>query len=283
MCAGFLYRPEKNLKHQIKSIIAVTVCSLLASRMAAAQQAAPSQPGSWLQDTKITIGLGVGRMARYAGSDEYRAVPVPVLKIVSPSGFFLDSTQGAGYRHDISDTLFASAAIGYDAGRKDSSDGLRSGSDKLKGMGEIKGSVLANLEAGIKLGGSSSFSVGLSQALSNRERGISYHAQLSSTVLKLEKDNVTVSGAAYFGSAKYNQTFFGVTALQSRNSGYAQYKAESGLNALNASVVWTHSFNRTWSVSTMVGATHYVQKAADSPLVLAKTNYSGFTSVNYSF
>ncbi|WP_175500982.1 MipA/OmpV family protein [Collimonas sp. OK412] len=271
------------MKHQIKSIIAVTVCSLLASRMAAAQQAAPSQPGSWLQDTKITIGLGVGRMARYAGSDEYRAVPVPVLKIVSPSGFFLDSTQGAGYRHDISDTLFASAAIGYDAGRKDSSDGLRSGSDKLKGMGEIKGSVLANLEAGIKLGGSSSFSAGLSQPLSNRERGISYHAQLSSTVLKLEKDNVTVSGAAYFGSAKYNQTFFGVTALQSRNSGYAQYKAESGLNALNASVVWTHSFNRTWSVSTMVGATHYVQKAADSPLVLAKTNYSGFTSVNYSF
>lgn len=283
MCTGFLYQPERNLKHQIKSIIAVTVCSLLASRMAAAQQAAPSQPGSWLQDTKITIGLGVGRMARYAGSDEYRVVPVPVLKIVSPSGFFLDSTQGAGYRKDISDTLFASAAIGYGAGRKDSNDGLQSGSDKLKGMGEIKGSVLANLEAGIKLGGSSTFSVGLSQPLSNRERGISYHAQLSSTVLALEQDNATVSGAAYFGSAKYNQTFFGVTALQSRNSGYAQYKAESGLNALNASVVWTHSFNRTWSVSTMVGATHYMQKAADSPLVLAKTNYSGFTSVNYSF
>jgi outer membrane scaffolding protein for murein synthesis (MipA/OmpV family) len=283
MCAGFLYRPEKNLKHQIKSIIAVTVCSLLASRMAAAQQTAPGPSGSWLQDTKVTIGLGVGGMARYAGSDEYRAVPVPVLNVVSPSGFFVDSMKGVGYRHDIGDALFASAAIGYDAGRKDSNDGLRSGSDKLKGMGEIKGSVLANLEAGIKLGGSSSFSVGLSQALSNRERGISYHAQLSSTVLKLEKDNVTVSGAAYFGSAKYNQTFFGVTALQSRNSGYAQYKAESGLNALNASVVWTHSFNRTWSVSTMVGATHYVQKAADSPLVLAKTNYSGFTSVNYSF
>ncbi|AMO97052.1 mltA-interacting MipA family protein [Collimonas fungivorans] len=271
------------MKHQIKSIIAVTVCSLLASRMAAAQQVTPSQPGSWLQDTKITIGLGVGATARYAGSDEYRAVPVPVLNIVSPSGFFVDSLQGAGYRYDISDTLFASAAIGYGAGRKDSNDGLQPGSDKLKGMGEIKGSVLANLEAGIKLGRSASFSVGLSQPLSNRERGISYRAQLSSTVLALAKDKVSVSGTAYFGSAKYNQAFFGVTALQSRDSGYAQYKAESGLNALNASLVWTHSFNQTWSVSTMVGATHYVQKAADSPLVLDKTNYSGFTSVNYSF
>ncbi|AIY43329.1 Outer membrane protein V [Collimonas arenae] len=271
------------MKHQIKSIIAVTVCGVLTSRVAMAQQVTPASSKSWLQDTQITIGLGAGAMARYAGSDEYRAVPVPVLNIVSPSGFFFDAMQGAGYRYDISDMFFATAAIGYDAGRKDSNDGLQPGSAKLKGMGEIKGSVLANLEGGIKLGRIGALSVSVSQPVTNRDHGLTYKAQLSSTVLDLAKDKVSVSGAAVFGDAKYNQTFFGVTALQSSNSGYRQYTAKSGLNAMTASVVWTHSFNKTWSVSTMLGATHYMQKAADSPLVLAKTNYSGFTTVNYSF
>jgi outer membrane protein len=271
------------LKHQIKVIIAVAVYGVLASRMAAAQQVAPAQSRTWLQGSQITVGLGAGVTARYAGSDEYRPVPVPVFKLVTPSGFFVDSMQGAGYRYDINEMFFASAAIGYDAGRKDSDDGLQPGSAKLKGMGEIKGSVLANLDAGVKLGRIGTFSVGVSQPLSNRERGLNYHAELSSTVLSLANDKVSVSGAVYFGDAKYNQTFFGVSALQSRNSGYAKYTAESGLNAANASIVWTHSFNQAWSLSTMLGATHYMQKAANSPLVFAKTNYSGFTSVNYSF
>ncbi|PFH08867.1 outer membrane scaffolding protein for murein synthesis (MipA/OmpV family) [Collimonas sp. PA-H2] len=271
------------MKHQTKSILALALYGVLASRAALAQQAAPAPSKSWLQDSQVTIGLGAGGMARYAGSDEYHVVPVPILKIVTPSGFFVDTMEGAGYRYDINDMFFASAAIGYGAGRKDSDDGLQPGSAKLKGMGEIKGSVLANIEAGIKLGRIGTLSLAISEPVSNRERGLSYRVQISSTVLELAKDKVSVSAAAMFGDAKYNQTFFGVNAVQSRNSGYAQYTAESGLNAVNASLVWTHSFNRTWSLSTMLGATHYMQKAADSPLVQAKTNYSGFATVNYSF
>jgi MipA family protein len=270
------------MKHQIKSIIAIALYGVLAPRMAIAQQA-PAPSTSWLQDSQVTIGLGVGAMARYAGSDEYHAVPVPVLNIVTPSGFFVDTMQGAGYRYDINDMFFATAAIGYGAGRKDSDDGLQPGSSKLKGMGEIKGSALANISAGVKLGRIGTLSLAVSQPVSNRDRGLSYQAQISSTVLTLAKDKVSVSAAAMFGDAKYNQTFFGVNAIQSRNSGYAQYTAESGLNAMNVSLVWTHSFNKTWSVSTLLGATHYMQKAADSPLMLDKTNYSGFTTVNYSF
>ena len=273
------------MKHQIKLLAATALCGVFAARMAVAQQVTQSQPqsGSWLQDSKVTIGLGAGVAPRYAGSNEYRMLPVPVLNIVTPSGFFVDSLQGAGYKHDIGDLFFASAGIGYGVGRKDSNDGLLPGSAKLKGMGEIKGSVLANLDLGVKLGHVATFTVGASQPLSNRERGLSYHAELSGTVLTLAKDQVSVSGTAEFGSAKYNQTFFGVTAEQSRNSGYAAYKADSGLNALTSSIVWTHSFNQTWSVSTVLSATHYMQKAADSPLMLDKTNYGAFTTVNYSF
>ncbi|AMP01460.1 mltA-interacting MipA family protein [Collimonas arenae] len=273
------------MKHQIRLLAVVALSGIFASRMAAAQQVTQSQPqsGSWLQDSKVTLGLGAGVASRYAGSNEYRMVPVPVLSIVTPTGFFVDSLQGAGYRRDIGDLFFASAGIGYGGGRKDSNDGLLPGSAKLKGMGEIKGSVLANLDLGIKLGHVATFTIGASQPLSNRERGLSYRAELSGTVLTLAKDQVSVSGSAEFGSAKYNQTFFGVTAEQSRNSGYAAYKADLGLNALTSSIVWTHSFNQSWSVSTMLSATHYMQKAADSPLVLDKTNYGGFTTVNYSF
>src|SRR5450830_627165 len=120
------YLPERNLKHQIKLLAATALCGVFAARMAAAQQVSQSQPqsGSWLQDSKVTIGLGAGVAPRYAGSNEYRMLPVPVLNIVTPSGFFVDSLQGAGYKHDIGDLFFASAGIGYGVGRKDSNDGL---------------------------------------------------------------------------------------------------------------------------------------------------------------
>lgn len=274
------------MKYQIKSVLFIcgaAICAVFASPVTMAQQSSEATASNWLKDTQITIGLGAGVMPRYAGSNEYRAVPVPVLNVTSSSGFFVESLQGVGFRHDINDILFASASIGYDAGRKESNSGLSPGSAKLRGMGEIKGAAVANIEAGVKLGSIGNFSIGISEPLSDRERGMTYHAQLSTPVLVSSQDNVSVSGGVVFGSAKYNQTFFGVTATQSAHSGYVQYKSGAGVNAVNAALSWTHSFNATWSVSSMVGATHYQKEAARSPLVFAKTNYSAFTTLNYSF
>jgi len=109
-----------------------------------AQQASPAPPDT----TAVSVGLGVAYMPRYAGSDEHVVAALPVLTVTTPWGGFIDGVQGIGYRHRLGDTFFASAALSYDPGRTDANEKFKPGSNQLKGMGDIKASVLVNAELG---------------------------------------------------------------------------------------------------------------------------------------
>lgn len=245
-----------------------------------AQQATANTPES---STKITLGLGAAYVPRYAGSDQYTGVALPVISVVTPWGGFIDTLQGIGYRRNLGDSFVASAAIGYDGGRKDSNEHFKQGSDFLKGMGEVKGAALLNLSLGYRFTPNLSVSVGASQPLSNRDRGRTYNAKIDATVMTMPKDKLAVSGSAHFGSADYNQTFFGVTTAQTASSGFHTYTPGSGLYAVKGAVTWTHAFNANWSLLAATEATRYMSKAGDSPIVKARTNYGTMAAVNYTF
>ncbi|WP_432207794.1 hypothetical protein [Burkholderia pyrrocinia] len=67
----------------------------------------------------------------------------PSFSAVFSNGFFISSTGGAGYRYTSPRGIFVSASIGYAGGRKDSISFSGEGSDDLKGMGNVPGSVIA--------------------------------------------------------------------------------------------------------------------------------------------
>jgi MipA family protein len=210
-------------------------------------------------------------------------VPLPVVSIVTPSGFTFDTTQGIGFQHLFADRVFIQSVITYDGGRKDHNDGIQSGSDELRGMGDIKGVALANLYVAYQFTPRISIGVGTSQPLTDRARGFTYQGRFDATVLELPKDRVTISGSANFGNASYNQTFYGVTAEQSANSGFLQYKAGSGLYALKSSVTYVHQVDKNWSVIASVALTRFTSKAADSPIVKSNFNYAAVGAVKFSF
>ncbi|CAJ0819288.1 hypothetical protein LMG19087_03717 [Ralstonia wenshanensis] len=247
--------------------------------------------GMWLSPSSVyadessySLSLHAGVAPRYQGSKEYTVTAGPGFRADFGNGWFIDPTQGgAGYALRFLNGMFASAALSYDPGRSDTNRYGRPGSDHLKGMGTVKGSLLGVFTVGGKLIGDISGSATLEVPITHRERGWSGHVDLAAPVVSWGSDKITVSPSLRFGSGKYMQTYFGVTPQQSANSGFAQYSASSGLQAATLTVAWTHTFSRHWAVQTAVGTSRLLGNAAKSPIVQNKQSYFGGTGVVYTF
>lgn len=248
-----------------------------AAPLATPAYAAPAES----ERSSLTISGGVAATAEYLGSDEVRARPVLAIDYQSANGFFASTARGLGYGTKLGG-FTVSGALGYDAGRSDEKENLRSGSDYLRGMGEIKGSTVAYISIGYDLG-PVHLKVSSAQALSNRERGNTYQFGASMPVMKTASDQVTVGLGAKFGDSKNTQTFYGVTAAQSNTSNFQQYHPESGLQNVNLGINWNHVLNKEWSVRTSAGVARLEGDAAKSPIVTRRTSPALLVAVNYKF
>ncbi|WP_321891892.1 MipA/OmpV family protein [Burkholderia cenocepacia] len=231
----------------------------------------------------LTIGAGVGLAPRYLGSDQSRFVPVPYLNVTTPSGIYFDTTRGAGYKFDLPRNFYIDGSINFAVGRKDSNATYGSGSDALRGMGNIPNAPVATVMAGYRFMGAGSVSVAGDFPLSNRRIGDSWRAAVKLPLMVTPTNVVTTQAVAHIGSADYNQTMWGVNASQSVASGFRQYGIGSGFNAVDFGLTWTHLFNRHWSMSTSGKVTHLVGDAGNSPIVFQRVSLSVATIAAYKF
>jgi outer membrane scaffolding protein for murein synthesis (MipA/OmpV family) len=229
----------------------------------------------------LVAGVGLAYVPEYAGADRSRVVPLPFLERNYANGFFLSTQRGIGYQAAVGDVKL-SAALGYDGGRDDHKKNFFSGSDALKGMGDIDGSAQAVLSAAYQLG-----PVGLSlttrQNLGHRDYGATYTLGLSGSLYASAGDQVGWGLSAQYGDSKHAQTWFGVTAAQSAASGYRAYHAGAGVEQVTAGVHWNHVIDSNWSVRSAAGLTRLTGDAADSPLTRRKTTPMLMTALMYRF
>ncbi len=248
-------------------------------------------PGIWLSPSQVlaaessySLSLNAGVAPRYQGSKQYTVTVMPGLRAEFGNGFFIDPTRGgAGYATHFANGMFASAAVSYDPGRADESRYGRPGSDDLRGMGSVKGSLLGAFTVGGRIVGETTASATLEVPISNRDRGWSAHVDVAAPVYSWGANKITVSPSLSFGSRKYMQTYFGVTPQQAADSGFAPYTADSGLQAASLTVAWKHTFSRNWAMQAAVGTTRLLGNAAKSPIVQNKQSYFGGTGIVYTF
>ncbi|KVL46547.1 hypothetical protein WT01_36350 [Burkholderia cepacia] len=231
----------------------------------------------------VTIGIGAGVAARYLGSDQYRFVSIPYLNVASSSGLYLDTTRGAGYKLDLPRNFYIDGSINFVPGRRDSNVAYASGSDALRGMGNAPNAAVATVAAGYRFMGAGSVSVAADMPFSHRSIGDSWRAALKVPLMITPTDVLTTNAVAHIGSAKYNQTMWGVTASQSAASGFRQYSPGGGFNAVDLGLTWTHMFDRHWSMSTSAQVTRLVGDAGDSPIVFRRVASNVATIVAYKF
>lgn len=228
----------------------------------------------------LVVGAGIAYVPEYAGADKNRVVGLPYLERTFDNGAFLSTMRGAGFQTTVQGVNL-SAALTYGGGRKDHKTTF-SGSDALKGMGDIDGSVQAVLGVGYKLG-TVGLSLSTTQNLAHRENGATYTLGASMPLYTSASDQVSLGAQAVYGDNKHAQTYFGVTAAQSAASGYRAYTAKAGFETAGATVNWNHVIDKTWSVHTSVGVTRLLSDAADSPLTQRKTTPMVMTGISYKF
>ncbi|KVD82963.1 structural protein MipA [Burkholderia sp. ABCPW 14] len=230
-----------------------------------------------------TLSIGGGFMPRYAGSDQYHGVVAPLFSANFDNGFFIGPLDGVGYKLKLPGDAFVAAAVTYDPGRADENRYGLPGSNYLKGMGRVPGSVLVAVRAGVKLYGGSMLSVTVDTPVTQTSRGVSGHVELAVPVFSAGRNEVVVTGSVHAASGSYTQTFYGVTDAQAAATRFAPYSTKGGIDSASMSAAWTYAFSKHWSVNTRAGVTHLLGRYGNSPIVQQKTNYFGLSSLTYRF
>ncbi|AOQ00864.1 MULTISPECIES: MipA/OmpV family protein [Enterobacter cloacae complex] len=268
--------PRSLIGRSVKSILSGAVLALLATPALAAGQR---------QDNVLTLGGGVDVAPRYSGSDKSRVTAAQVVDYAMANGFFISTTRGLGYGNRVGN-LDYSAALSYRAGRKDrdvSSDSIASGSDYLRGMGDVKGSAVVVPGLGYRVTDWLNVQLQAEVPVSERDNGEAVHFGIASPLYTSPENSVTLALTGSWGSSKYMQTYYGVSAAQSAASGFARHDAGSGIYAYSLNLDWTHKLTSRWSLLAAAGVTQLTGEAGDSPIVQRKTSPVGSLKVTYSF
>ena len=268
--------PRSLIGRSVKSILSGAVLALLATPALAAGQH---------QGNVLTLGGGVDVAPRYSGSDKSRVSAAQVVDYAMANGFFVSTTRGIGYGNSFGN-LDYNAALSYRAGRKDrdvSSDSIASGSDDLRGMGDIKGSAIVVPGLGYRVTDWLTVQLQAEVPVSERDNGEAVHFGIASPLYTSPKNALTLALTGSWGSSKYVQTYYGVNAAQSAASGFARHDAGSGIYAYSLNLDWTHKLTSRWSLLAAAGVTQLTGEAGDSPIVQRKTSPVGSLKVTYSF
>ncbi|WP_194790376.1 MipA/OmpV family protein [Pseudomonas sp. UFMG81] len=236
----------------------------------------------WGDTTHVNLGLGATYGPRYLGSENSTAAAMPMLRI-ERGIFFLDVKDGLGLQWQSPSGFSASASIGQDAGRADGDSSYRTGSDKLKGMGEIGGATVLNLHAAQQLTTWLAVRARAELRMGGEQRGDQYALGLEGKLLDTDRDTITWGFDAHAGNARFNQTYFGVTDQQSATSRFTRYKADQGIYAYSSELSWLHAFDKHWSTVVGIELTHYTDQVRDSPIVTKDTTALSYVGVNYAF
>lgn len=268
--------PRSLIGRSVKSILSGAVLALLATPALAAGQR---------QGNVLTLGGGVDVAPRYSGSDKSRVTAAQVVDYAMANGFFISTTRGLGYGNRVGN-LDYSAALSYRAGRKDrdvSSDSIASGSDYLRGMGDVKGSAVVVPGLGYRITDWLNVQLQAEVPVSERDNGEAVHFGIASPLYTSPENSVTLALTGSWGSSKYMQTYYGVSAAQSAASGFARHDAGSGIYAYSLNLDWTHKLTSRWSLLAAAGVMQLTGEAGDSPIVQRKTSPVGSLKVTYSF
>lgn len=227
-----------------------------------------------LADWNVMVAGGVMYAPKYEGSDEYEAVPIPMVSAtigrftISPGGLDVEVWERNGFKV----TLKGGFDMG--GGRKEKD------SVHLKGLGDVK--------AGALLGGQVSYEMGPVELYASVDKTIGgsdgLQGVLGANISHHYNNFIFGAGAsATFADENYMQTYFGVTALQATRSGLRQYDAGAGLKRFDVEASVTYMATENWLVRGQVGVGFLTGDAKNSPIVRKTTQPSGMLLVGYRF
>lgn len=230
-----------------------------------------------------TIDLQVGGFVivtpKYEGSEDYEVFGVPFL---APAG--VDDNSRLKFRGPDDVRFRLLEYYGFEAGplvgwRFDREE---EDADRLEGLGDVDGGVVAGAYAAYRMGGFAPF-VSYGHQVSGDETGglLRFGAEWRLPVWNGIR--FTAQGGGTFADDDFMDAFFSVNNRQADNSGFNAYDAEAGIKdvyvGLNADV----PLSQDWSLKMTGMYSRLVGDAADSPIVETENQFFGGLGLTYRF
>jgi MipA family protein len=278
------------LTHRPCRVAAVGLCLLVGLPVARAQADAPAQPAPQPAAEAASaprpatrwegaIGLIVNHEPSYGGSGEMvnKAVPAVYLRYgrftVTNASVFVtrrqdDVMRGAAADLLRSDTLRVNLALRVDRGRRESV------SDRLAGLGAVKGTLRGRLSLGWNFAPDWRLSLGLSPDLLGRGGGTVFDAGVVRDFRLAPRSVVSLGAGLSVSNARYVQSYYGITPEQSARTGYAVYTPGAGLTGASMSLGWRGDIHERWTAFASAGASRMLGPLRDSPIVAGTRNWN---------
>jgi outer membrane scaffolding protein for murein synthesis (MipA/OmpV family) len=223
------------------------------------------------------VSLSVASNADHSGGDGPRASVMPALEYQWANGWFAGTNRGVGYNFSKDPALQYGLGLGLDMGRRESATGA------LAGMGSIDSKIefgaFANyaLDRNLRLTSVLRYGAGESGQGATANLGVNYSLDIA------PQWRLGLGASATWANSQYMQSYFGVNATQSQQSGHAVYSPSSGIDEVTTSLNLSYQVTPKISLSGGLKASNLVGDARNSPIATNPQSVSGSLSVGYAF
>lgn len=237
---------------QMKKVKFILVLCLLASLAMA--------PYAFAGDVKTTLGLGVGWMPDYEGSNDYEAVPIPYAKVTWGDGAYL-LLNGASLRVNLLNKTFQLGPIlQYRRERGNVDDKRIKRMDKIDGATEA-GAFIAYRFDSLLLG------VDAVTDISNEHDGYLITLRGAYTFDFCDGSNIVPFISTTYADDDYMETYFQVDPGNVGSSNLPYYEAEACFKDVKVGVNSDMAVSDNWILRATAVYTKLLDDAKDSPVV----------------
>lgn len=206
---------------------------------------------------EATVLGGIETTPSYFGSDENEIGPAFDLRIDYlrlPGGLEFGSTRAVGFLEGFG-PRFAARYIG---------------SRKASDQSELRG--LDNVDQTLELGGGFGYDARDFRVFADVMYGVvgtnAWTGQVGADAIYYPTDALilTAGPRLEWGSARFNDTYFGVSTEEANRSEFSKFDAGSGLVSVGIELSARYSFSENWGVEGIAAYDRLVEDAADSPI-----------------
>lgn len=224
------------------------------------------------------LGLAASMQPVYSGASRYRASEGPVINIRYRDRVFFSTGEGLGVDFLQGKHYRVSLAVGVDLGRREEWD-----ISALRGLGDIPRAPFVKLSSSYVI--SKRLPIILRadiRKIAGGSAGLVGDLEVYTPLPGSSRRLVMFAGPSVtIADRKHLQTGYGISELQSLDSGYPVYAAHGGLESAGFGFSATRFFTTHLLANTDLSVSKLLGSAGNSPLVERKTQASFDLSVAY--
>jgi len=254
-----------SLKKSLIGSLAVLAVMLFASGAMAAGMDSPFI----IDNVPQVIGVGVGMIPDYLGSDNYTVAAAPFFRytFAGTERYIQFNVTELSFNLINSPNWVLGPVLNYRPGRDDVDDDVVDEMDKIDDtfdIGITAGYVWkdkANPRHRLVTNLTGYFDAGDVYRGWIISAGARYWFPISMPI------DMQIGVGTNYGNAQYMNTYFGVNSEDSRDSGLKQFTADEGFRDVNAQLAMVFHFSKSWHMGVGLKYFYLVEDAGDSPIV----------------